>query len=184
VQDLPPAPPPRRRPCSPGPRPCGANGEIDVVESGRAEIRAALEELAATGVALRKLRALDFGFVYSVLVLQVPTTVAIAARVRNESTATWACARADPHRPVRLGNHWLAEDGTQMLRLDDGRGDLPEDLAGGAEVELELRIRTPFRRIGPAGHMEIHAIPRDRVRELAAAAGSHPSASGLPSSER
>jgi SAM-dependent methyltransferase len=47
------------------------------------------------------------------------------------------------HGPIRIGNHWLANNGNTMLIQDDGRTLLPEELAAGEECSTQLRITTP-----------------------------------------
>lgn len=60
----------------------------------------------------------------------------VRATVTNIGEHTWAAGRL-----IRLGNHWYAGD--EALRWNDGRTDLPHDLAPGASVELELRVTAP-----------------------------------------
>ncbi|GAB1511943.1 methyltransferase domain-containing protein [Actinophytocola sp. KF-1] len=74
--------------------------------------------------------------------LSVPTPVGagqvvpVRAGITNLSTHTWPAGQL-----VRLGNHWH-RDGTPV-RWNDGRADLPHDLAPGASVELELPVTAP-----------------------------------------
>jgi hypothetical protein len=42
---------------------------------------------------------------------------------------------------IRLGNHWWKGD--EPVTWDDGRADLPHDVAPGAAVELELKVVAP-----------------------------------------
>lgn len=60
----------------------------------------------------------------------------VRATVTNDSAVTWAAGRL-----IRLGNHWYA--GAEPLRWNDGRTDLPHDLAPGASVELEVPVTAP-----------------------------------------
>ncbi|MGI8820647.1 MAG: class I SAM-dependent methyltransferase [Chthoniobacterales bacterium] len=59
--------------------------------------------------------------------------------VQNVSREAW---HFDEHRPLMLGNHWLDESGA-ILRLDDGRTVLPNDLGAGASADLVLEVTTP-----------------------------------------
>lgn len=74
--------------------------------------------------------------------LAVPTPVGagqvapVLARVTNVSDRTWPAGQL-----IRLGNHWLAGD--EPVRWNDGRADLPHDLAPGASVEIELPVVAP-----------------------------------------
>jgi hypothetical protein len=44
---------------------------------------------------------------------------------------------------IRIGNHWLANDGGTMLIQDDGRAPLPEKLAAGGKCTGQLLMKTP-----------------------------------------
>jgi SAM-dependent methyltransferase len=74
--------------------------------------------------------------------LDVPSPVGagqsapVRTRVTNVSGRTWPAGRL-----IRLGNHWYGED--TAVRWNDGRADLPHDLAPGASVELELPVVAP-----------------------------------------
>jgi SAM-dependent methyltransferase len=68
--------------------------------------------------------------------VSVGQTAPVRARVTNLSDRTWPAGRL-----IRLGNHWL-RDGAPV-RWNDGRTDLPHDLAPGASVELELPVLAP-----------------------------------------
>ncbi|WP_439663089.1 methyltransferase domain-containing protein [Lentzea sp. HUAS TT2] len=62
--------------------------------------------------------------------------VTVRARVTNVSGHTWPSGQL-----IRLGNHWLKDD--EPVSWDDGRTDLPFDLAPGAAVELDLAVVAP-----------------------------------------
>ena len=63
----------------------------------------------------------------------------LTVMVRNASNAVWHFAE---RQPVMLGNHWLHPN-FEVLRLNDGRTILPNDLAPGQAVELSLEVNTP-----------------------------------------
>jgi SAM-dependent methyltransferase len=75
-------------------------------------------------------------------ITDLPTTIGagqlapVRATVTNVSEHTWGAGRL-----IRLGNHWHA--GTEAVRWNDGRTDLPHDLVPGASVELELPVTAP-----------------------------------------
>ncbi len=60
----------------------------------------------------------------------------VTATLTNVSEHTWGAGRL-----IRLGNHWHA--GAETVRWNDGRTDLPHDLAPGASVDLELPVTAP-----------------------------------------
>lgn len=62
----------------------------------------------------------------------------VGVRLRNDGEQLWPAGRR-----LRLGNHWLA-DGAMVVR-DDGRTELPADLAPGESVELQLAVRAPLQ---------------------------------------
>jgi len=69
--------------------------------------------------------------------LRPSEVVRLPLTVHNRSALPWpASAR------LRVGNHWLAADGT-VLTNDDARALLDEDVAPGAHVEVELAVLAP-----------------------------------------
>jgi hypothetical protein len=74
--------------------------------------------------------------------LDVPSPVGVGqpapvrTRLTNVSEHVWPAGRL-----IRLGNHWLADG--EPARWNDGRVDLPHDLAPGETVELELPVVAP-----------------------------------------
>jgi SAM-dependent methyltransferase len=101
--------------------------------------------------------------------LSVPTpvgagqTAPVRARVTNVSDRTWPAGQL-----IRLGNHWHRDGET--ARWNDGRADLPHELAPGSSVELELPVVAP-------DVPGTHELELDVVQEAVtwwAAAGSTP----------
>ncbi|MGH9904738.1 MAG: hypothetical protein ACRD8U_04030 [Pyrinomonadaceae bacterium] len=69
----------------------------------------------------------------------------VNVRVRNAGNRLWLQReRTGSKYQISLGNHWLDTDG-RVLRNDDGRTTLRNDLGPGEEVELTLVINTPQR---------------------------------------
>jgi len=67
----------------------------------------------------------------------------VRARVRNLSSVTWPCSgRSDGGGLVQMGNHWRSTSGA-LLAQDDGRAQLPHDLAPGESVDLTLPATAP-----------------------------------------
>jgi SAM-dependent methyltransferase len=63
-------------------------------------------------------------------------TAPVRTRLTNVSDRTWPAGQL-----IRLGNHWRA--GGAPVTWNDGRTDLPHDLAPGSSVELELPVIAP-----------------------------------------
>ena len=61
----------------------------------------------------------------------------IVVDVRNASTIAWPADRF-----VTLGNHWRSETGA-MLRMDDGRASVGENVAPGVTIPLALEMQAP-----------------------------------------
>jgi len=67
----------------------------------------------------------------------------ITVRVENTSPHLWPALPDSRGRfQIKLANHWLHHSG-EMLRRDDGRAELPHDLAPGAHADLMLGVRAP-----------------------------------------
>jgi SAM-dependent methyltransferase len=60
----------------------------------------------------------------------------VRAKVANTSSTVWPVGQL-----IRLGNHWL-RDGAPV-RWNDGRTDIPHDVAPGATVEMQLPVTAP-----------------------------------------
>ena len=66
--------------------------------------------------------------------------IVLAVSVTNISAHAWC---QDDAGPIRVGNHWLAGSGGEMLIQDDGRALLPRTLAPGETCRLTLKITVP-----------------------------------------
>ncbi|MBB5895239.1 methyltransferase domain-containing protein [Kutzneria kofuensis] len=63
-------------------------------------------------------------------------TVMVRAKITNLSSAVWPAGQL-----IRLGNHWRA--GEEPVRWNDGRTDIPHDIAPGASVEMQVPVAAP-----------------------------------------
>lgn len=88
------------------------------------------DELPTSGMLAR----IEIGAVPEVL--GAGQLVHVRATVTNVSEHAWPAGRL-----IRLGNHWHA--GAEPVRWNDGRTDLPHDVAPGASVSLELPVTAP-----------------------------------------
>lgn len=71
---------------------------------------------------------------------------ALVMRVRNTSDTFWpAGSVGNGDYSLRIGNHWRRRWTRRMAQLDDGRAQLPHDLAPGAETEVGLFVTAPQR---------------------------------------
>lgn len=78
-------------------------------------------------------------------VMPAGVTQELKVRVRNVGDRLWLeRERTGSKYLVALGNHWLDREG-RVLRNDDGRTTLRNDLAPGEEVEMVLVVNTPQR---------------------------------------
>ena len=67
----------------------------------------------------------------------------IMVSVTNISATVWPLYSVESNKyGVRLGNHWLDENGG-VTEVDYDRGDLFEDLPPGGQTELKLNITAP-----------------------------------------
>ena len=78
-------------------------------------------------------------------VMPVGTKQELKVQVRNAGDRIWLeRERTGSKYQVALGNHWLDSTG-RVLRNDDGRTTLRNDLGPGQEVSLSLVVNTPQR---------------------------------------
>ncbi|MCI0348105.1 MAG: hypothetical protein L0Z53_01660, partial [Acidobacteriales bacterium] len=78
-------------------------------------------------------------------VMPAGTKQELKVRVRNTGDRLWLeRERTGSKYQVALGNHWLDSAG-RVLRNDDGRTTLRNDLGPGQEVDLSLVVNTPQR---------------------------------------
>lgn len=67
----------------------------------------------------------------------------LKVRVENTSGAIWRSeSEGNGAYWIRLGNHWLDENG-KRLQTDDGRTSLPYDIRPGTAVEMVLTVKAP-----------------------------------------
>lgn len=71
-------------------------------------------------------------------VLPASATVRLPVRVTNRGSAPWPARQG-----IKLANHWHRDGAVAVL--DDGRTELPAELAVGESVELALLVRAPER---------------------------------------
>ncbi len=64
----------------------------------------------------------------------------LRVEIRNDSPDSWPLGSR-----VNLGNHWRGQDGETLLRLDDGRANLPKDLEPGQTAVVDLVIQAPAK---------------------------------------
>lgn len=71
----------------------------------------------------------------------------MVARVRNTSDVLWpsrgGTARDEAEFSIRVANHWRSRWMRRMTQRDDGRGELPRDLAPGEETDVGIGITAP-----------------------------------------
>lgn len=63
-------------------------------------------------------------------------TAVVRARVTNLSSVVWPAGQL-----IRLGNHWRR--GEEAVRWNDGRTDIPSDIAPGDSVEMHVPVAAP-----------------------------------------
>jgi SAM-dependent methyltransferase len=67
----------------------------------------------------------------------------LTVTVENRSTQLWpALPDSNGRFQIKLGNHWLHQNG-RMLQRDDGRSPLPHDLTPGERVKMVVGVRAP-----------------------------------------
>jgi hypothetical protein len=86
--------------------------------------------------------------------LPVGGSGAVVARVTNQSERVWPAGCL-----VKLANHWYRD--ASVVTWDDGRADLPHDVAPGESVELTVTVNAP----SAAGE---YRLELDMVREFVA----------------
>ncbi len=113
--------------------------------------RISIENRLLSGQSTIKIPLPDSAFRAQITVLKLLTKVEagslISAQIqlKNISDITWpAMGDTDDKYQIRLGNHWLSQDG-ELLVNDDGRVHLPHDLNPMEEVNLELSMKTPIK---------------------------------------
>jgi SAM-dependent methyltransferase len=72
----------------------------------------------------------------------------VTVEVTNRSGSTWPAAGKDGWHHVQVGNHWVSRDGGGSLdgpadQPDDGRAQLPGDLAPGETCRTVLEVTAP-----------------------------------------
>lgn len=77
-----------------------------------------------------------------VLTIKSGSEANVTVKIKNLSETIWPHLNGE--LPIRLGNHWLNEDGV-LVKNDDGRASLPTDLKPGEEVQLLLTINAPIK---------------------------------------
>jgi SAM-dependent methyltransferase len=83
--------------------------------------------------------------------------VRLPVTIRNAGNATWPVLGApDGTHSIRLGNHWRHRFGW-MVRFDDVRAVLTDDLSSGEEVTVDLVFEAPLRGT--------HIVELDMVQE-------------------
>jgi hypothetical protein len=76
-------------------------------------------------------------------ILPAGQPVFITVRVKNESPTTWnALERGSSPFAIEVGNHWLDREGN-VIRNDDGRASLTDDLRPGEQAKLTFAVNTP-----------------------------------------
>jgi SAM-dependent methyltransferase len=103
-------------------------GGLLVLQTASHPTRAAALDEAGRRVAIEILRA--------PAELAAGAGASVLARLTNTSSLAWPADRL-----IKLGNHWSAEGG--LVIQDDGRAELPHEVAAGDSVELELRVVAP-----------------------------------------
>lgn len=69
--------------------------------------------------------------------------ISVLVNVKNASDTTWpALGDSDDNYQIRLGNHWLSQEGDLLIN-DDGRASLAQNLKPMEEVNVDLNVTAP-----------------------------------------
>lgn len=75
------------------------------------------------------------------------TKFLMIVRVRNTSDVLWpsrgGTAKDEAEFSIRVANHWRSRWLRRMQQFDDGRGELPMDLAPGEETDVGITVTAP-----------------------------------------
>jgi SAM-dependent methyltransferase len=99
-------------------------------------------------------RRAEIGWLSGPTELTVGGSGVIVARVTNQGDRVWPAGSL-----IKLANHWYRDDA--VVTWDDGRADLPHDVAPGESVELELAVNAPAAAGG-------YRLELDMVQEFVA----------------
>jgi hypothetical protein len=93
----------------------------------------------------------DSAFKASISAVNPPQTISagqqatLQVKLKNNGDVSWpAVGDSDGKYQVKLGNHWLDQNGKPVV-VDDGRTPLPADLKPGTEIELPLTVIAPTK---------------------------------------
>ena len=81
-------------------------------------------------------RCADIAWLWAPAELPAAGSAVVRARVTNTGDGVWPRAGQ-----IKLGNHWYRD--ADLVALDDGRTELPCDVAPGESVELDLVVNAP-----------------------------------------
>ena len=75
------------------------------------------------------------------------TKFLMIVRVRNDSNVLWpsrgGTAKDEAEFSIRVANHWRSRWLRRVRQFDDGRGELPQDLAPGEETDVGIMVTAP-----------------------------------------
>ncbi|MBD0324911.1 MAG: hypothetical protein ICV68_00685 [Pyrinomonadaceae bacterium] len=93
----------------------------------------------------------DSAFKATISAVNPPETIGagqqatLQVKLKNNSDVSWpSVGDGDGKYQVKLGNHWLDQNG-KVVVVDDGRTPLPADLKPGTEIELPLTVVAPTK---------------------------------------